>query len=113
MEDFNDYANNSEEFQDKNLFNLVNSIAAKYDGKSQNELLAAIYKEAQKGKRAGTLTNTEIDNFAKMLTDVSEQHIAEFLAWLDAFSAKENITFTLSMTMDPETACEDIKKYAI
>ncbi len=68
MEDFNDYANNSEEFQDKNLFNLVNSIAAKYDGKSQNELLAAIYKEAQKGKRAGTLTNTEIDNFAKMLS---------------------------------------------
>ena len=67
MEDFNDYAKNAEEFPDKNLFNLVNSIAAKYDGKSQNELLAAIYKEAQKGKRAGTLTNAEIDNFAKML----------------------------------------------
>ena len=67
------------------------------------------------GLHAGNydITHVFIDNFAKMLTDVSEQQIAEFLAWLDAFSAKENITFTLSMTMDPETACEDIKKYAI
>ena len=66
------------------------------------------------GLHAGNydITHVFIDNFAKMLTDVSEQQIAEFLAWLDAFSAKENITFTLSMTMDPETACEDIKKYA-
>ncbi len=69
MEDFNEYAKNAkDEFPDKNIFNLVSSIAAKYDGKSQNELLAAIYKEAQKGKRAGTLTNAEIDNFAKMLS---------------------------------------------
>lgn len=67
------------------------------------------------GLHAGNydITHVFIDNFAKMLTDVSEQQIAEFLAWLDAFSAKENITFTLSMTMDPENACEDIKKYAI
>lgn len=67
------------------------------------------------GLHAGNydITHVFIDNFAKMLTDVSEQQIAEFLAWLDAFSAKENITFTLSMTMDPKTACEDIKKYAI
>lgn len=67
------------------------------------------------GLHAGNydITHVFIDNFAKMLTDVSEQQIAEFLAWLDAFSAKENITFTLSMTMDPETAFEDIKKYAI
>ena len=67
------------------------------------------------GLHAGNydITHVFIDNFAKMLTDVSEQQIAEFLAWLDAFSAKENITFTLSMTMDPETACEDIKKYTI
>lgn len=67
------------------------------------------------GLHAGNydITHVFIDNFAKMLTDVSEQQIAEFLAWLDAFSTKENITFTLSMTMDPETACEDIKKYEI
>ena len=67
------------------------------------------------GLHAGNydITHVFIDNFAKMLTDVSEQQIAEFLAWLDAFSAKENLTFPLSMTMDPETACEDIKKYEI
>lgn len=67
------------------------------------------------GLHAGNydITHVFIDNFAKMLTDVSEQQIADFLAWLDAFSAKEKITFTLSMTLDPETACEDIKKFAI
>lgn len=67
------------------------------------------------GLHAGNydITHVFIDNFAKMLTDVSEQQIADFLAWLDAFSAKENITFTLSMTLDPEAACEDIKKFAI
>ena len=64
------------------------------------------------GLHAGNydITHVFIDNFAKMLTDVSEQQIAEFLAWLDAFSAKENITFTLSMTMYQKTDCEDIKK---
>lgn len=67
------------------------------------------------GLHAGNydITHVFIDNFAKMLTDVSEQQIADFLAWLDAFSTKEKITFTLSMTLDPETACEDIKKFAI
>lgn len=68
MEDFNDYAKNNRDVSGGNIFNLVNSLAAKYDGKNQNELLAAIYKEAQKGKRAGTLTNADIDNFAKMLS---------------------------------------------
>lgn len=71
MQDFNEYAKNASvekpEGMDGNLFNLINSIARKYDGKNQNELLMVIYKEAQKGKRNGTLTNAEIDGFANML----------------------------------------------
>ena len=60
MQDFNEYAKNQTskpEGMDDGLFNLVNNIASKFDGKNQNELLMAIYKEAQKGKRNGTLSN--------------------------------------------------------
>ena len=82
--DFNQYANNSKQNKDKNkksntygvddnLFNLVSSIAGKYNGKSQNELLKAIYEEAKKGKERGTLTNTEIDNFVAMLTPMLDE----------------------------------------
>ena len=72
MEDFNSYAKNSNKNAksdlDPNLINLLNSRAGKYDGKSQNELMMAIFEQAKKGKRAGTLTNKEIDDFAKMLS---------------------------------------------
>lgn len=74
--DFNEYAKNNQYSQrdmqggqvDQNLFNLVNSISSRFDGKNQSELLMAIYEEAKKGKRQGTLTNQEIDNFALMLS---------------------------------------------
>lgn len=70
MQDFNDYVNSSKKNADvdtSNLFNLVNSLAGKFDGKSQNELMRAVYEEAKKGKKNGTLTNADIDNFATML----------------------------------------------
>ena len=47
---------------------MVSSLASKFDGKSQNELLMAIYNEAKKGKKQGTLSNADIDNFAAMLS---------------------------------------------
>lgn len=67
------------------------------------------------GLHAGNydITHVFIDNFAKMLPDVSEAEFAALFGWLDAFSAKEGITFTVSITMDPQTACDDIKKFAI
>ena len=53
-----------------NLFKMVNDIARKFEGKDQNELLKAIFDEAKKNKKNGTLTNAEIDNFAAMLAPV-------------------------------------------
>lgn len=53
---------------DPTLFNLVTSIAGKYDGKNQTELLKAIYEEAKRGKARGTLSNADIDNFVAMLS---------------------------------------------
>ena len=81
MQDFNEYVSNNQnntkkpEGMDQNIFNMVSSLASKFDGKSQNELIMAIYNEAKKGKRQGPLTNADIDNFASMLllwrTDVA------------------------------------------
>ena len=75
MDSFKEYAkknktksNNYGGDIDNNLFNLVGSLASKYDGKSQTELLKAIYEEAKKGKERGTLTNRDIDNFVSMLS---------------------------------------------
>ena len=48
----------------------MSRLAKNFDGKSQNDLLRAVYKEAEKGKRAGTLTNAEIDRFVAMLSPV-------------------------------------------
>ena len=42
---------------------LTKKIAQAYHGKSNMEMLKNILAEAEKGKRAGTLTNEEIETF--------------------------------------------------
>ena len=59
------------------------------------------------------ITHVFVDNFTKMLSEVSEPQIAEFLAWLNDFSERENIQFTLSLSMDPATTGSEITKYMI
>ena len=78
--DFNEYAkNNANNSQknaygiDDNLFNMVNSLASKYNGKNQTELLKAIYQYAKQGKENKTLTNKDIDNFVAMLSPMLDQ----------------------------------------
>ncbi len=63
----------------QNLFNLINSLAGKFDGKSQKELLEAVYKEAKKNKKAGTLSNAEIDNFVKMISPILDDKKRKYL----------------------------------
>lgn len=77
MQDFNSFANgrkekgngtNAPNGMDKNLYNLVSGLAGRFDGKSQADLIKAIYEEAKKGKQNGTLSNADIDNFVNMLS---------------------------------------------
>ncbi len=78
MQDFNQFASNNQSGDkgqgsagvDQNLLKLVSSLAGKFDGKNQQELIKAIYEEAKKGKKNGTLSNAEIDNFATMLSPI-------------------------------------------
>lgn len=79
MEDFKNYAKRAGNESNANsgkqnasgtggLYETVSRLAKNFDGKSQNDLLRAIFAEAEKGKRAGTLTNAEIDNFVALLS---------------------------------------------
>ena len=73
------------------------------------------FKGLLSGLHAGNydITHIFIDNFVKMMPGVSEQDIEEFLVWLDAFSQKESVNFTVSMTLNPDEVSEKIKSYAI
>ncbi|MGI6013661.1 MAG: hypothetical protein ACOX7K_05195 [Oscillospiraceae bacterium] len=64
------------------------------------------------GLHAGNydITHIFIDNFFKMVEDDNEK-VAAFLAWLDEFSTRENVSFTISATKDPATVPDSIKKF--
>lgn len=47
---------------------LTKKIAAAYDGKSSGTMWADILQEAEKSKRAGTLSNEEIDEFYRQFS---------------------------------------------
>jgi hypothetical protein len=71
MQDFNEYSksqssSNSKQSSD-DMFSDVMNVARQFDGKSQKELLTAIYQKAREGKKNGTLTNEQIDAFSRML----------------------------------------------
>lgn len=44
-------------------FDMIKSLAEKYEGASENELISAILNEAIKARAAGTLSDAEIDSF--------------------------------------------------
>ena len=66
LDQFNQNSNGT---QGVDLFKMVTELSQKFDGKSQNELLKAIYVEAERNKRNGTLTNDQIDTFVSLLSD--------------------------------------------
>ena len=70
MKDFNSFT--SEEKvnlgEDLNLsgdpFEMLGKLSAKYEGKSSEEIMRAIIFQAEKSRKAGKLTDSDIDNFA-------------------------------------------------
>lgn len=72
MQDFNDFikkdGGGEEKFKgNQNVIDMVTKMAKQFDGKSQQELIKSVFEEAKKRKRAGTLSNSEIDGFYNML----------------------------------------------
>ena len=67
------------------------------------------------GVHAGNydITHFFIDNFYKLVNDKSPDALAVFITWLEKFSENEHISFVLSITSDPDTAPDALKKYLI
>lgn len=59
------------------------------------------------------ITHVFVDNFYKIVSNKDPVSFGEFLSWLDDFSEKENIEFVISVTMDPDTVGDAIKKFMI
>ena len=81
MKSFKDYAEQtlSEEQQAQTAEELTKKIASAYHGKSNADMLQNILKEAEKSKRAGTLSNEEIEtfyqSFAPMLNPIQRKKL--------------------------------------
>ena len=65
MRDFNNYSTGSK--SQKDTMDAIKNFAGKYEGASENELILEIMKEAETGRRNGTLTDSDIDRFKNML----------------------------------------------
>lgn len=67
------------------------------------------------GVHAGNydITHFFIDNFYKLVNDKSVEALETFLTWLDKFSAAENISFVISVSADPATVSDEVRKYIL
>ena len=57
------------------------------------------------------ITHVFIDNLYKMFNDKTLSGAEDFLDWLNAFSEKEGIRFTLTLSAPVESATERIRQY--
>lgn len=44
------------------------ALASKYEGKNADEIMRAILKEAERGRKNGTLSDKDIDDFSNMIS---------------------------------------------
>ena len=64
MKDFNTYSKEQGTGKaESGAEDLAKQMARAFEGKGEADILRAIYKEAAKGRKAGTLTDAELDNF--------------------------------------------------
>ncbi|MDE6867764.1 MAG: hypothetical protein K2J83_01305 [Clostridia bacterium] len=74
MKDFKSYTPENNENAEtpkseemNNTVELAKKVSQAMNGKSQGQLLGTIIAEAERGKRNGTLTNADLDNFYNTL----------------------------------------------
>ena len=59
------------------------------------------------------ITHVFIDNFFKLVGNKDTVAFAEFVAWLNTFSEKENVEFVISASIDPAELDETLRGYMI
>ena len=57
------------------------------------------------------ITHVFIDNLFKIIGQVDEESLEDFLNWLERFGEREGITFTVTVSADPAAYGENITKY--
>ena len=57
------------------------------------------------------ITHMFIDSLCRVVPCDGGPEVEEFLDWLDAFSEKNNIKFTVTISADAELAHEGVRKY--
>ena len=58
------------------------------------------------------ITHVFIDSLTKIVNaDVTDHALEEFLDWLNSFSDKNNIKFTVTISADTDLASEGVRKY--
>ena len=72
MPSFNDYVNqNSSDSSNKSsnlkAMEMLKGWASKYEGMSENDLIKAIVKEAEKNRAEGKLSDSDLDSFKSLL----------------------------------------------
>lgn len=83
MKNFKTYTPKTEQPEPASMQELAKQIAMAYDGKSNAQMLKSILIEAEKSKRAGTLSNEEIDafyhSFSPMLDNAQRKKLREII----------------------------------
>lgn len=71
------------------------------------------FKGFLSGMYAGNydITHVFVDNLTKIIRDNNEAQVERFLDWLDAFSEKNRIKFTITMSAKADWATDGITKY--
>ncbi len=57
------------------------------------------------------ITHIFIDSLCKIIPSDCGPEVDKFLDWLESFSTKNNIKFTVTISADASLASDDIKKY--
>ena len=101
----------------KQMIDLINSaVHSEHGNESSNYDMGTF--EFMKGFISGLyagnydITHVFIDSLTKIVNaDVTDHTLEEFLDWLNAFSEKNNIKFTVTISADRELASEGVQKY--
>lgn len=78
MRDFNNYTSQTQKNADSSM-DILKSFAKKYEGASEDEIISQIMIEAEKGRRNGTLSDSDIDRFRNMVYPMLNQKQREKL----------------------------------
>ena len=100
----------------KQLIEMINSAILTEHGNVvciewDRELVYDIHYHIRLIEASDDITHVFVDNLGKIVSCKDNVQVEDFLEWLDRFSDKNNLKFTVTISAEPETATDGIKKY--